>query len=196
MNPLPRLAALSASDRAFGVAADVPGFAAAGMALRERSDIGCLLINCACDANAVAESLAIAVGFDLPRECGRVSQSSPCTAIWLTPRSWLLQCDPAAELQLAERIDAAFGDQRVHVSLFTDAIAWMELSGPRAPALLSAGGFVSLEREGLAVGHAKRTTLAGIAVVVMRSRPNTWLLAVERSRYRYFIEWLKSAVPA
>jgi len=115
-------------------------------------------------------------------------------AIWLTPRSWLICCD--SESELIERVESAFPDKLVHATLFTDALCWLELWGPAAIDLLTEGGFVSLERNGLPVGHAKRTPIAQIPVVVVRESADTWLLGMERSRASYFVQWLNRVAQA
>jgi heterotetrameric sarcosine oxidase gamma subunit len=118
------------------------------------------------------------------------------TALWLTPRSWLIHCDLLEEGDLLERIAEAFPDRLAHGALFTDAVCWFELSGPAALDILTEGGFVSLERGGLPVGHAKRTLIAQVAVVLIRQAEDSWLLAVERSRSTYFVQWLSAAAEA
>jgi heterotetrameric sarcosine oxidase gamma subunit len=182
----------SALDAPFGAPIEVPGFPTSGLRLIERSDIGCVLVNSACDLAEISAQLDVAAGFRLPRECGRAVHAPPYRALWLTPRSWLVQCPVEDEARLAAKINGAFADKRVHAALFTDYLGWFELSGGQAPALLSEGGFVSLESHGLGLGHAKRTQLAGIAVVMLRVHADAWLLAVERSRARYFAAWLSS----
>jgi heterotetrameric sarcosine oxidase gamma subunit len=76
---------------------------------------------------------------------------------------------------------------------FTDALCWFELSGDGALDLLTEGSFISLERGGLPVGRAKRTLIAQIAAVVVRRSESVWQVAVERSRSKYFVDWLSAA---
>lgn len=94
---------------------------------------------------------------------------------------------------LAARLGAAFPDKLIHAALFTDYLCWLELSGPGAGIILGDGGFISLEREGLATGHAKRTLVAGVAAVIIRKEKSEWLIGVERSRARYFVDWMIAA---
>jgi heterotetrameric sarcosine oxidase gamma subunit len=159
----------------------------------ERGDIGSVLVNSAIDAEAVAAKLGVAAGIEFPSTAGAIQGEYPLRALWLTPRSWLVLCSPDEEWTLLARINAAFSDKRVHGTLFTDSLCWLELYGSHALPLLLQGGFVSLEREGLPVGHAKRTLLAGVAAIVLRERPECWLVGVERSRALYFAAWLQAA---
>ena len=183
----------SALDEAFGAQTPVRGFEATATTLTERSDIGSLLLNCACEASAVVVELEAAAQREFPRECGRVTQQPPQAVLWLTPRAWLFQCTIESELQLRDSINNAFVDKRVHAAAFTDQLCWLELAGVEALRLLSSGGFVTLEPAGMQVGYAKRVLLAGLPVVALRVRTNAFLLAVERSRARYFCHWLQSA---
>jgi sarcosine oxidase gamma subunit len=58
--------------------------------------------------------------------------------------------------------------------------------------LLQQGSFVSLEVSGLAVGHAKRTLIAGVAAIIFHDCADVWLIGLERSRSCYFLEWIRA----
>ena len=103
---------------------------------------------------------------------------------WLTARSWLIHCDPALETEILGRIAESLPDKLAHGRSLTDAVCWMELSGPVSLDLLTEGGFVSLERGGLPVRHAKRTLIAHVGVVLVHRAEDRWLIGVERSRAR------------
>ncbi|WP_129782626.1 sarcosine oxidase subunit gamma family protein [Peristeroidobacter soli] len=163
-----------------------------GMALRERADVGCVFLNAAVNAAEVIEGGNEALGVQLPARPGSISRGPRCSAIWLTPRAWLVQCPVDDELELASRVNAAFADKRLHAALFTDYLYWLELCGEGAEAILQQGGFVSLERDGLAVGHAKRTLVGNIPAVIIHERKFEWLVGIERSRTKYFVGWLNS----
>jgi heterotetrameric sarcosine oxidase gamma subunit len=158
--------------------------------LRERADIGCLLLTSAVDAATTAVPASVAVGVDLPRAAGRTQTADQRLALWLSPRSWLVHCPIDEEIGLAARVNDAFPDKLVHAVSLTDHFCWIELSGRGSSDLLSQGAFVSLERGGLAAGYVKRTAVAGIAAIVVRRDDSVWLLGIERSRARYFADWL------
>jgi heterotetrameric sarcosine oxidase gamma subunit len=111
----------------------------------------------------------------------------------MSPRSWLILGPLADEGVLLAGINGAFPDKLVHAVPYSDGLAWFELSGSGARDLLTEGGFLSLERDGLGVGRVKRTLIAHIAVVVVRESGDVWLVGVERSRARYFVRWLSVA---
>jgi heterotetrameric sarcosine oxidase gamma subunit len=159
--------------------------------ITERTEIGCLLVSSAVDSDKVSARLNIAAQCSFQLEGGRMTEARPYRVLWLTPRSWLVHCPLDEEWALASRINEAFPDKLVHASLFADHLCWLELSGRHALALLTDGGFVSLERGGMPVGCAKRTLLAGVSVIIFRKDIQAWLLAVERSRTEYIASWLQ-----
>ena len=191
-----RLEARSAFGTPLGTAISVSGFASESVALRERADIGCVLFTAGIDIPHAVDLGSAAASVTLPVAAGCVSTGSRHTAMWLSPRSWLVQCGVAEELELVARLNAAFVDKGAHAVGFTDALCWFELSGDAAGELLAEGGFVSLERGGLPVRHAKRTIVAQVAAVVTLVDQSVWLVGVERSRGRYFAEWLIAAARA
>jgi heterotetrameric sarcosine oxidase gamma subunit len=180
----------------FGAASRLSQFKSERAILRERSDIGCVLLTVAAEGPEATARASRACNLELPLAPGAVTMTAGRTALWLTPRSWLIHCDLLEEDDLLERIAEAFPDRLAHGALFTDAVCWFELFGPAALDLLAEGGFVSLERGGLPVGHAKRTLIAQVAVVLIRQAEDSWLLAVERSRSTYFVQWLSAAAEA
>lgn len=191
-----KLESQSCFGKKFGSSATLVELPELGTTLTERSDIGCTLINCAVDMDAVAGRLEDSVGIALPRFAGKMTREQGRTAVWLTPRSWLIHCPVEEELELVQIVNSAFEDKLAHAALFTDYLCWMTLCGLQAQDLLVDGGFTSLEPGGLPVGSAKRTLLAGVSVIVVHERDQEWLLGIERSRARYFVDWLRAAAAA
>jgi heterotetrameric sarcosine oxidase gamma subunit len=178
----------------FGTASSVNAFSSRNAALRERTDIGCVLLTAAVDGGDIAVSASHAANVDLPLTPGMINISSHRKAIWLSPRSWLIQCGVEEEQELVTHLTATFPDKLAHAAAFTDYLVWFELSGSDAIDLLTEGTFLSLERTGLPIGNAKRTLVAQIAAVIVHESASVWLVAVERSRARYFADWLIAAV--
>ncbi len=179
-----KLEAQSALGAPFGRARPVVGFKTNGVSLRERADIGCVLLT------AVEAGISTAAGVDLPTAPGETRARESRTALWLSPRSWLIRCRVDEEPALAECLNAAFPNKRAHAVPFTDALCWLEIFGVESQECLTEGGFLSLEPGGLPVGHAKRTLIAGVPVTVVHERESVWIVGVERSRARYFADWL------
>lgn len=160
--------------------------------LRERTDIGCLLVNAAVDSTGVIAAATEAVGVELPASAGKFHSKGNRLALMLTPRSWLVQCGIEDESILVDRVNDGFADKTVNAARFTDYLCWFELSGLDAELLLKEGGFLSLEPGGFPPGHAKRTLIAKITAILIRGDEHVWQIGIERSRARYFAEWLKS----
>jgi heterotetrameric sarcosine oxidase gamma subunit len=184
----------SALGAPFGTASTVSGFISASVFLRERADIGCILLTTAVDNADIATSASQHVGLELPLTPGPVNTAPQRKAIWLSPRSWLIHCRLEEENDLVTHLNAAFPNKLALAAPFTDYLCWLELSGAPALDLLTEGTFLSLDRGGLPVGHAKRTLIAQISAVIVHESESVWLLAVERSRARYFADWLIAAV--
>jgi heterotetrameric sarcosine oxidase gamma subunit len=188
-----RLLAQTALGSPFGVANLVKEFRAEDVSLRERADIGAVLVTAAVDGAGVSSAIGDTARIELPPVPGMIAKGGDRTVLWLSPRSWLIQCPVAEEVALVGAINDAFPDKLVHAVRFGDALCWLELTGSGARELLTEGGFLSLERDGLAAGRAKRTLIAQIAVVLVHESESVWLVGVERSRVRYFVQWLSSA---
>jgi heterotetrameric sarcosine oxidase gamma subunit len=158
-----------------------------------RGELGCLLVRCAADAAEVVPQLNAVTKIEFPREPGQTMVAHGMRAIWISPQSWLLHCRRADERSLTARINDAFPGRAVHASLYGDSLCWIEICGPGAPEILAEGDFISLERQGLAVAHAKRTRFASLPAVVVRETEGSWLVGVERSRAQYLADWLAAA---
>lgn len=186
------LSPISALGEPFGNAAPVTGVDLDGVSVRERADFGCILCSAAVDPATVSCRLSGIISLEWPRCAGAFASDSRCTAIWLSPRAWLIQCRLEDEWPLVREIEARFSDKTVHACLFTDYLGWLELAGPSVPHVCAQAGFISLESGGLPVGHAKRTLFADIPAVVVHRSSHDGLVGVERSRLRYLVDWLAS----
>lgn len=164
-----------------------------GVELSVRTDVACILFTAAVDVHELLEEFTDILGLPVPSSAGTVARLADRTALWLSPRSWLVHVPADQEDDLLTAFAAAFPDRRLHATRFGDALCWLRLSGAGAASLLQQGGFISLEPGGLGIDSAKRTLVAGVPVIVHRAEGELWLLAVERSRARYFIEWLRAA---
>lgn len=173
-----------------------PNLAAWDAKIVRRDDIGCLRVATVEEAGAMMDELEGVLGVALPREAGPMRGTPPRRGIWLAPRAWLVQCEPDCEMELAEAVAARFPDHRAHASLFSDYLAWLEIAGAGAEAVLRAGSFISLEAAGMPAGHASRTLVAGIPAVICRHDAARWLVGVERSRERYLCDWLMGLTPS
>jgi heterotetrameric sarcosine oxidase gamma subunit len=187
------LVARSALGTPLGTSTPIERLSQPGLKVIERGDLGCVLCTAAVDASYVLAHISSAAEVELPAKSGLVAHDGGRSAIWLSPRSWLILCSLDEEWDLAASINQAFADRRVLASVFADYLCWIELSGKAVEDTLRQGGFISLASGGLQEGHAKRTLIAGISTVIHRNTAMTWTLGVERSRVQYFTDWLLSA---
>lgn len=183
---------VSAMGNTLGQIHELPLPRVSDVSLNEHADIACVLISAAVDAAEVLPIAEDCLSIALPPTPGAVVHQGGKTGIWLSPRSWLLFCEPADEQAICERVLAAFPDRTLHASAFTDYLCWFSLSGPRSEDLIRQGSTISLSKAGLPVGSAKRIPVNEIPIVLYRKDEQTWLLGVERSRAVFFRQWLES----
>ncbi len=143
------------------------------------------------DAGGV-ESL---LGLRLPA-AGRASGDGTRLAVWLGPGWWLLDApepdDIALEATLAHRLRGTAG--RVSAADVSAGFAVLELSGPRAPAVLAHGCSIDLHPRVFGPGRAARTMLAKAQVVFAQTDDvPTYRIWVRSSFARYLVGWLLDA---
>ena len=156
----------------------------------ERDGDGCVLLTSAVEAEKIIESLSRALAIDIPTAPGTVSGEGDLTVSWVSPRSWLAHVPENEVDTVIEAVGRAFSEKHLYASCFSDHLCWRDIEGDGAEALLKQGGFISLDRNGLAVKAVKRTLVAGIPLLIRRSAKNIWRVGIERSRAPYFVDWM------
>lgn len=175
----------------FGIRSVVPFQSVSDLVIEERSDLSCVFVNAAVDAGPVADRIFASTGVRIPLRSRQVVRNADGTALWLSPRSWLVHCEREREASIVSSIAGEFPQKEVHAIPYTDNVVWLTLSGSTAEQVLRSGGFISLAQSVLGIDEVKRTLVGGIPAVVLRERGDAWTIAVERSRARYFLSWLK-----
>jgi heterotetrameric sarcosine oxidase gamma subunit len=160
----------------------------------ERPDIGGVVVNSAVEASVIVADLRTVLGLEFPSAPGKVFNAHPYRVLWITPRCWMILCELGTEYDLAARINRAFPDKCVHATIASDGTCWLELKGRAATDAIRRVSFISLEPGGLAVGHAKRTDMGGVAVIAFYESALNWLIGVDRSRASYLAEVLRNSV--
>ncbi|MBA3417895.1 MAG: sarcosine oxidase subunit gamma [Geodermatophilaceae bacterium] len=145
------------------------------------------------DGSGAVES---ALGFDLPA-AGHTSRDGQQLAVWLGPGWWLLDAPAATgprtlEAPLVHRLRDSGGElSAVEVSA---GFAVLELSGPRAPAVLAHGCSIDLHPRVFGRGRSARTMLAKAQVVfALTDDAPTYRIWVRSSFARYLVAWLLDA---
>lgn len=188
-----KLAPRAVLSQTFGTKSSIPEPGRRATSVSERADVGCVLLTAATDLDPGTNEAIRHLQLKLPDAAGVIVTDGSRRALWLSPRSWLIQCGVADDTTLITSVNSLGPERLLHAVCFTDALCWFELSGAGAQDLLTEGGFLSLERAGIPVGFSKRTLIAQINVIVVREDLTTWMVGVERSRAGYFSEWLRAA---
>ena len=79
-----------------------------------------------------------------------------------------------------------------HADLYSNALGWITLGGEMAESLVQQGSFLTPKYDGIKVGSAKRTLVAGIPAIILCEKAIIWTISIERGRARSFIHWLTS----
>ena len=74
----------------------------------------------------------------------------------------------------------------------TDNLCWFSLIGETVEEALKQGSFLTFDPAGIGEDSAKRTMIAGVTAIIVREDALSWSIGIERSRARYFHDWLRS----
>lgn len=142
-------------------------------------------------AKAHLEKAAGAFGLDIPTEIGGMRSAAEKTAICLGPDEWLLMAPESEGVEIEARF--AEIDPRPSLSLVDvgHRTVGIEVSGPAAAWVLSAG--CPLDLEALPIGGGTRTILDKAEVVLMRLGVETYRLEIARSFAEFVWSFLSTA---
>jgi sarcosine oxidase, subunit gamma len=128
----------------------------------------------------------------LPLEPNTVWEQGSRAALWLGPNEWLVLGAPGTASDLAAELKAAFvGVHHSVIDVSANRVA-LELSGPRAKELLSAGCPIDLEPPAWQHGKCAQTLLGRVPVVLHERAESTGLLA-RPSFAEHLADWLLDA---
>ena len=161
--------------------------------LRERAFAGILWIQ-ARDLDAdVLQALESRLGLTLPLEPNTRGGTSP-HGLWIAPGEWLAVTEQGQEHGLAVQISAILGDRLAAVTVVSDSRAIIELSGPGAVDVLSAGCGLDLHPRSFGPGSCARTRLAEVAALIhQRTEEPAFDIHVDRPIAGYLWDWLVDA---
>ena len=135
------------------------------------------------------------LGFDLPREPNRIAgEGVATTALWLTPRRWLVVAEEPGAAGLAARLDAALASAGGFVSDVTHGRAIFFLSGPAARDLVVMGCALEIGTA-LLPGRCARTDFASLHALI-HAHGTGYRLSVDRVFARHMADWLIEAATA
>jgi sarcosine oxidase subunit gamma len=133
------------------------------------------------------------LGAPLPAAVGEVTSSGAHQALWLGPDEWLVVTTTDA-LALSDQLAAAVGEDP---GLALDVSAnrtVLELTGPRARAVLEKGCPVDLHPRSFGPGSAVSTTLARVPVLLWQIGDTSYRLLPRTSFADYVARWLLDAM--
>ena len=149
---------------------------------------------------AAVEALGHVLGAPLPERVGTVSSGErgpgcPVDVIWLGPDEWLAVLGDEAVTgesgrELVNAAGAALDGQRGQVVDVSANRATLELSGPRARAVLDKVIQLDLHPREFPVGRAVSTLLESVQVILWRTGEDTWQVMPRASFTEFVARWL------
>lgn len=153
----------------------------------------------AVSADAV-RAVGDALGAPLPTKVGDVSagerdQGNPVDVVWLAPDEWLAVLGDEADTgesaaSVVISLAAALEGHRGQVVDVSANRTTLELSGPRARAVLDKTIELDLHPREFAVGRAVATAMERVPVICWRTAADTWLLMPRSSFAEHVVRWL------
>lgn len=133
-----------------------------------------------------------ALGLDLP-PAGRLVADGHVQISCTTPDEWLLFCLMLEERALQERLERAYADCFVTVTVISDCQLGLMVNGPAAPDLLAKGCGLDTDPQVFAPGVACATRFAGLSALLLRPAEGSFRLYTNASYAAYLLSWLIDA---
>jgi sarcosine oxidase subunit gamma len=145
---------------------------------------------------AVAARLGAVLGAEPPTVANTVvGDLAGIHVLWLGPDEWLVVGPPTTEGELERRLRAALGDATGSVVDVSANRTVLELSGPRARAVLEGGCSLDLHPRTFGPGDCAQTLLARANVIVQQLTDEPlYRIFVRPSFALYVATWLTDAV--
>ncbi|MFE2143813.1 sarcosine oxidase subunit gamma [Streptomyces sp. NPDC059456] len=153
-------------------------------------------------AGPAADSVALALGFPLPREPNTLARGDGSTALWLGPDEWLVTGPAGTRTDLEARLREAVADAHASVVDVSAQRTTLLVGGARAAELLAHGCSLDLHPRMFGAGRCAQTTLARAQVVLVREEPGAgggsgsgagFRVLVRSSFAGYLADWLLDA---
>ncbi|HEX3849202.1 MAG TPA: sarcosine oxidase subunit gamma family protein [Steroidobacteraceae bacterium] len=140
-------------------------------------------------------ALRSALGFEPPSRPNSATSLHDVHCLWISPRHWLIDSEPAAEERLfaglAAQARAMEGTARVTRS--SDCFDSVLLSGAQAASLLARGCALDLRDVAAPPNTALRTRFADVPIILYKLRAATFRLHVDVSLSHHLWLWLADA---
>ena len=133
-------------------------------------------------------------GIPLPLEPNRVASMRAVRTLWLGPDEWLVTSPENGAPDLFGRLTRALAGRHATVTDLSSSRAIVEITGPRARALLEKGCGLDLHPRASSPGCCAQTVFAKLPVIIDQlSAVPAYRLFVRRSAARWLAEWLIDA---
>lgn len=153
---------------------------------------GFLLLQSASEST-LQDALTGEIGLELPAP-QRACFGGEYALLWLAPAEWLLELPAGQAKFLESALTRRLATSLAAVTDMTDAFAYCELSGARAPEVLMSGCSLNLRSHAFPAGHAARTALADMPVIIWNpGHPQRLRCLVDRSSAGHVRNWLTDA---
>lgn len=146
------------------------------------------------------QAVGSALGAALPSRVGEVAegefdQGSAVSAVWLSPDEWLAVLGDEGETgvsgtSVVHALSEAMGEQRGQVVDVSSNRTTLELSGPKAQAVLDKTIELDLHPREFPVGRAVSTQMESVPVILWRTADDTWQLMPRASFSEHVVRWL------
>ncbi len=146
------------------------------------------------------EGVGGALGVALPSAVGEVAQGErsdggAVSVVWLSPDEWLAVLGDEAETGVSstavvESLNMALGERRGQIVDVSSNRTTLELSGPKARAVLDKTIELDLHPREFPVGRAVSTQMESVAVILWRTAEDRWQLMPRASFTEHVVRWL------
>jgi sarcosine oxidase, subunit gamma len=146
------------------------------------------------------QAVGDALDVTLPSAVGEVVHSEQgeggaVSVVWLSPDEWLAVLGDEAVTGVASTavvvsLNAALGERRGQVVDVSANRATLELSGPKARAVLDKTIELDLHPREFPVGRAVATQIESVALILWRTGEDTWQLMPRASFTEHVVLWL------
>ena len=140
------------------------------------------------------------LGTVLPRAVGEVTHGdqgggAAVSVVWVSPDEWLAVLGDEAETGVASTavvgsLNLALGKHRGQVVDVSSNRTTLELSGPKARAVLDKTIELDLHPRAFPVGRAVATQMESVAIILWRTAEDTWQLMPRASFTEHVALWL------
>ena len=140
------------------------------------------------------------LGTVLPRAVGEVAHGdqgggAAVSVVWVSPDEWLAVLGDEAETGVASTavvgsLNLALGKHRGQVVDVSSNRTTLELSGPKARAVLDKTIELDLHPRAFPVGRAVATQMESVAIILWRTAEDTWRLMPRASFTEHVALWL------